>query len=441
MSEFSSLIAKQPREGLSDGKKEFLRSLGSSQDSLEIFQPDHIVISDTVTSEELNKKIEIVRELCWVFEFFNQEDLDYPSSWNDLAYNIIEVLCENLRPLRGEWIWRDAEGALDQPRWILQTNYRLLASQMLKALAEILTFVYPDIDRVDFLRVVKSSAIFLNSDWPWSSKDASKTASKLLEFLPSELLDFTNINSDILKKEITPIFKSSRVPKVSGAGRFSIDSDLPMSLQTKIDAEHSKWTSSNPEAAPLFLYIITTSEESFLIENWSLIVPATMLILGDANPNYKAIGAECIHSLISKVNIRFLNITGLLPLFWDSLVGCLSYLPLGMSNITIDESIRLLDIAYDDLILLASIRARLPEFVKSASLRRTQSEDIDLDDKIIERRKSRLLDLILINGIYMTFDVCGDKVELARLLISKINIIVTEMGIFSIKHLKSYHCL
>jgi tRNA nucleotidyltransferase (CCA-adding enzyme) len=146
--------------------------------------------------------------------------------------------------------------------------------------------------------------------------------------------------------------------------------------------------------------------------NWPLVIPPILTLIDDYSPEYKAKGCELLAILLRVTPPALLARTGLGEVFYDAAMPCLSYLP---SLTPLDQSLRLLSDAYPALITLS--RLRYPS-----------------DDK----RKERvgMLDQVMRKGVLSGYLHCNDNVKIVELLVSQMRLLVNEMGIWSVKHLK-----
>jgi tRNA nucleotidyltransferase (CCA-adding enzyme) len=146
--------------------------------------------------------------------------------------------------------------------------------------------------------------------------------------------------------------------------------------------------------------------------NWPLVVPPILTLIDDDSPNYKAKGCELLAILLAATPPALLARTGLGEVFYDAMMPCLSYLP---SLTPQDQSLHLLGETYPALIALS--RVRYPS-----------------DDNRKERME--MLDQVLRKGVLKGHFHCSDNVRITEFLVNQLRLLINEMGIWSVKHLK-----
>lgn len=116
--------------------------------------------------------------------------------------------------------------------------------------------------------------------------------------------------------------------------------------------------------------------------------------------------------LLHTTSSALLARTGLGDVFEDAVMPCLLYLP---SLTPQDESLELLAQAYPALIALGRVRYPSQEQY---------------------RAKMDYLDRIFRSGIMTGYSHCSENVYVTRLLVDQLAVLVEEMGLWSVKHLK-----
>lgn len=175
----------------------------------------------------------------------------------------------------------------------------------------------------------------------------------------------------------------------------------------------------------------------FTVNNWSLVVPPALTILDDPNPAYKTRGCQILHMVLLQTPPQFILVRGLTDLFWESLLACLSYLPFGTSNITLEESIHLLNESYDALITLASIRAQDIGSKTAISNLSAANGNVGLSSPEYKLKYAKYLGQILVEGIYHVISISGEQVRIAQLLVQKLGVIASNMKIYFVIHLQN----
>ncbi|KAF2838754.1 poly A polymerase C-terminal region-like protein [Patellaria atrata CBS 101060] len=164
------------------------------------------------------------------------------------------------------------------------------------------------------------------------------------------------------------------------------------------------------------LHVLSPAE---LDEAWPLLVPPILNILDDHDPVYKARGAVFLNLLLNMTPPSLLTRTGLGEVFADALIPLFTYLP---SLTPESQSIEVLNAAFPALLTLS--RLRYP---------RTIAKFLDTTNK----DREKFLHVIMRRGILSPHAHCRDNVRIAETLLDNLPPLLQEMGILSVKHLKS----
>jgi tRNA nucleotidyltransferase (CCA-adding enzyme) len=140
-------------------------------------------------------------------------------------------------------------------------------------------------------------------------------------------------------------------------------------------------------------------------------VPPILTLVDDEDTKSKTQGCILLQRVLQNVPEGLLQRTGLGEVFEDALLPLLSYLP----PLTLEQdSIPLLHEVYSSLFLLADTRCPGPMTLTKA----------DLIDKIMRR------------GILDGYSFAGEHPDIAVLLLRNMILLIEELGMFSVKHLK-----
>jgi len=154
------------------------------------------------------------------------------------------------------------------------------------------------------------------------------------------------------------------------------------------------------------------TQAALVEENWSLIIPPLLTIIDDESTDYKAKGCELMTILLKNTPSSTLSRTGMGEVFENAVLPYLAYLPTVTPE---DESLQLLGAAYPALICLARTR-------------------FSGHSAIDTRRKH--LDKLVRQGILRGYYHAREYVQVTECLVGQITILVKEMGVWAIKHLK-----
>ncbi len=146
--------------------------------------------------------------------------------------------------------------------------------------------------------------------------------------------------------------------------------------------------------------------------NWPLIIPPLLALIDDSSTKYKAKGCNSLAMFLQKCPSLLLERTGLGDIFENAAMPCLMSLP----SLTEEaDSLQLLKAAYPALISLALVR---------------------FPGEKHQPARVKALDKILRNGILKGYAYAGEHIKIAELFVSEMAVLVNELGVESVKHLK-----
>ncbi|KAH0565690.1 hypothetical protein GP486_000909 [Trichoglossum hirsutum] len=267
-------------------------------------------------------------------------------------------------------------------------------------------------DYRDYAIVTVSLATFSDKRDQWTSGTAFTNATYLLAKYNLLVTKPCVLVDHVLRELIRPLFAKSNHPEVTAQGRKALHPSPRIHGSSLLEAETKPWKFGKIYSVTVFRWVLLKFAEALVEANWPLVIPPILTLIDDDSPEYKAKGCELLAILLRVTPPALLVRTGLGEVFYDAVMPCLSYLP---SLTPQDQSLRLLGDAYPTLITLS--RLRYPS-----------------DDK----RKERvgMLDQVMRKGVLNGYFHCSDNVKIVESLVSQMRLLVSEMGIWSVKHLK-----
>ncbi|KAK9481354.1 hypothetical protein V1514DRAFT_323598 [Lipomyces japonicus] len=421
------------------------------------------VLTPNATEKQVRNLGDQARKIADFYQLANRfDDIEIHQKWIDVSQGLVNQISIALRPLPFKWIWAQDEYVETKSRWRIQQEFASAAGQLLIALSELLELLSLLLSPSQFeqslnwLQIIEALATYTSVTDPWSNSKSAEISNRLIDKYSSVLIiEIDQVANNILKNTLRPIFQSARHKKVTPAGRRVVaDYDSPGYRRDHVDinadADHNMpWMVERPEAESLLHFVLTHARGKFTETNWSLLVPSVLVIMDDPDPVYKTMGVSSLWLLISKTRPEFVNLTGVAPVFWDTLITCLAFLPLGSSNITTGQSVKLLQASFDCLILLSGIMAH-DSGAKSIS-NKIASSTLTWDDTLnttqgnqqhhparveFKRKRADLLAEVIADGVCHGMQICGDKVELATVLITQAGKVAQADGIFFVRHLQ-----
>lgn len=146
--------------------------------------------------------------------------------------------------------------------------------------------------------------------------------------------------------------------------------------------------------------------------NWPLIIPPLLALIDDTSIKYKVKGCNLLAIFLQRCPSLLLERTGLGEIFENAVTPCLLSLP----SLTEEaDSLEMLKVAYPALTSLALVR---------------------FSDGQRQAAKVKALDKILRDGVLKGYAQAGERVRIGKLLVNEMTVLVKELGIESVKHLK-----
>lgn len=146
--------------------------------------------------------------------------------------------------------------------------------------------------------------------------------------------------------------------------------------------------------------------------NWHLFIPPVLTLLDDPSTPIRLSGMTALSELLDKVPLRMLEQTGLGDVMEEAMIPTLSFLP---TLTPVDESLVLLNAAYDTLLKLTDVR-----FVGENA----------------NQKRQKVLDKLMREGVLHGIDHCHQNIEIIQLLLTVMEKLIHRLGIRTIKHLK-----
>ncbi|CAD6583397.1 MAG: hypothetical protein ASARMPREDX12_005298 [Alectoria sarmentosa] len=253
---------------------------------------------------------------------------------------------------------------------------------------------------------------YTDLDDPWTHSKAKDHACSLSEDYAASG-NLSNILTGLLQERIKPLFAKTKNPAITSQGRKATD-PLPSAatVYSHLDSETKPWKYRDSYIVTVFQWVLKHLDESSVQANWPLIIPPLLALIDDSSTKYKVKGCKFLAIFLQKCSSLLLERTGLGGIFETAVLPCLLSLP----SLTEEaESLQMLKAAYPVLVSLALVR---------------------FPGKTHQVARIKALDKVLRNGILKGYAHAGEHVKLAELLVKEMTVLVNELGIESVKHLK-----
>lgn len=220
---------------------------------------------------------------------------------------------------------------------------------------------------------------------------------------------------------IRPLFAQTPHPELTAQGRRNTTSMLARKYpELENEAVTRPWKQKEGAyAVSLLSWCIKSLDADLAQKEWPLLIPPILTMIDDPDIPVKARGCDLLTTLLAATPPTLLQRTGLGEVFEEALVPCLSYLP----TLTPEaESIVILNAAFPALVALAMVRHPVAPTDKLGA------------ESVTKRAKA--LDKLLRQGVLRGFAFAGEHVRIAEVLVAQLAVIVEELGVESVKHLK-----
>lgn len=239
----------------------------------------------------------------------------------------------------------------------------------------------------------------------------------------------------LLQGCIRPLFSRSRPSTVTETGRKAIESSKPLKrFDVEAEKRDKPWKYREVYAVTVLVWVVEHAsvllphclrlrakygvyanviQAEIVAKNWNLFIPPLLTLIDDPTTSIRARGLMILSVFLPKLPSNLLAQTGLGPVFEDAILPTLLFLP---SITPEEESLQLLTPAYKALEVLAVARFG--------------------DDEKEKREKMKFFDCILRKGILMGYFHAQEIPAIVEVLMVELSVIISNMGIYSVKHLK-----
>lgn len=175
-------------------------------------------------------------------------------------------------------------------------------------------------------------------------------------------------------------------------------------------------------------------QDQLIAKHWPLFIPVLLTLADDPSTAVRRRGLLILTDFLAKFPGRTLHDTGLAKVFEDAIFPTLAFLP---SLTPDDESVQLLVPAYGALLRLADKQQQQqPTTATPAAAARGTKEEQQQPGVLPGGAKIGLLDKVLREGVFMGYFHAKEHVRIVEVLCQQTAVILNEMGIHAVKHLK-----
>ncbi|KAK3991404.1 hypothetical protein QBC44DRAFT_393364 [Cladorrhinum sp. PSN332] len=258
--------------------------------------------------------------------------------------------------------------------------------------------------------VILTLISFADPSQEWTPTETSELATEILiaEFSIHHHRKEEFIPKQILQTYLRPLFSKSKPASVTSSGRKAAYPEQSQDDGGGIPDDTSAtkpWKFTDLRAIPIVSWAVTEADDTLISSSWPLYIPVLLTLTDDNSTPIRARGLRILNTFLEKFPTKTLSDTGLNKVFEDAIFPTLTYLP---SLTPVDESVQLLNPAYEALLTLAS---------KTSS-------------------PNPLLDKIIRQGILEAHFHAKEHLRIVQVLNTQTVKIVNMMGIHAVKHLK-----
>ncbi|TLS27977.1 hypothetical protein PpBr36_01723 [Pyricularia pennisetigena] len=268
-------------------------------------------------------------------------------------------------------------------------------------------------------QVLMTAVAYADPSQPWTTPVASQLAQEIIE----AIISATDVDRDavivdwVLKDYLRPLFTRSKPATVTDSGRKAHFAPEPESTGGVLDRETraaKPWKHVDLRAVPAFAWALKEANKDLMSRHWPLYTPVLLALLDDGDASVKRQALSLLDVFLGKIEAKTLIDTGLDSVFQDAVFPALMLLP---SMTPEAECLQILGPAYDALLTLSRV---------TAAGKQTNTKTLN----------KKILDKVLREGVFSGFFYAREHIRVVEVLLNKTGLVVQEMGIYSVKHLK-----
>ncbi|TEY79633.1 hypothetical protein BOTCAL_0043g00370 [Botryotinia calthae] len=283
---------------------------------------------------------------------------------------------------------------------------------------------------------------FTNISYAWTTPHSQTTAVTILDKYESYAKSPEFLVNHLLRSFIRLIFSEAATPEsVTASSRKAFPSSAPPRHFDILESSPSKqpWRSNIPYTIPVLQWIVDIVPSDLLrAQAWPLLTTPILILLDSPSNPIRTHALRILPMLFSKMGDKLLQQTGLGDVFENTIHPVLLFLP---STTPIEETLKLLPEAYKALNALCNaIWPSKGEEETSTSVTtiaiNKPSKTNTTPSKSPAQLRLAFLDRIIRHAILPAYLHCQEIPSVVEILVVQIGIIVPEMKISGVKHLK-----
>ena len=199
------------------------------------------------------------------------------------------------------------------------------------------------------------------------------------------------------------------------------------------------WKYEAPYSFVVLEFCVENASTDIMKEHWGLYIPPLLTLLDDTSTYARSRGLSIMSTFLPRLPPKLLIKSGLDSVVEQAITPSLMWLP----NLTpLGESLEILPEAYRALDVLCEVRYPPPATSSSVAIPSKSKEILKVDEKEKEEevklKKERLkfLDRVMREGIFSAYTHSSENPDIVEILVEQMSILISKMGIHSVKHLK-----
>ncbi|KAM0125933.1 hypothetical protein ACHAO1_010339 [Botrytis cinerea] len=283
---------------------------------------------------------------------------------------------------------------------------------------------------------------FTNTSYAWTTPQSQTTAITILDKYASYAKSPEFLVNHLLRSFIRLIFSEAATPEsVTASSRKAFPSSAPPRHFDILESSPSKqpWRSNIPYTIPVLQWIVDIVPPDLLrAQAWPLLTTPILILLDSPSNSIRTHALRILPMLFSKMGDKLLQQTGLGDVFENTLHPVLLFLP---STTPVEETLKLLPETYKALSALCNAiwpskgDEEASTGVTTITINKASKHNTNPSKSPAQLRLA-FLDRIVRHAILPAYLHCQEIPSVVEILVVQIGIIIPEMKISGVKHLK-----
>ncbi|ATZ55580.1 hypothetical protein BCIN_12g01630 [Botrytis cinerea B05.10] len=283
---------------------------------------------------------------------------------------------------------------------------------------------------------------FTNTSYAWTTPQSQTTAITILDKYASYAKSPEFLVNNLLRSFIRLIFSEAATPEsVTASSRKAFPSSAPPRHFDILESSPSKqpWRSNIPYTIPVLQWIVDIVPPDLLrAQAWPLLTTPILILLDSPSNSIRTHALRILPMLFSKMGDKLLQQTGLGDVFENTLHPVLLFLP---STTPVEETLKLLPETYKALSALCNAiwpskgDEEASTGVTTITINKASKHNTTPSKSPAQLRLA-FLDRIVRHAILPAYLHCQEIPSVVEILVVQIGIIIPEMKISGVKHLK-----